>query len=283
MSLVVFAFLIGMVSAQDVPPPPRADSAGADAGPIMRALERTLLSAGQVEWGYRPDPKDKKKSHGEPQWRQKVTKAVARDCILRLTVEGNMPWNSLNGSFFLESVVTGDVMSEAHLWKDTPPSGPLAWGTAFNEGISLNVIAHDIFFPNKAQAKDATDALNRAIKVCQPVVLNAKAGAPGIAETMQFIEDKLMFVKGARADVESCQIKFEGDSLPAAVTISFRRVEKIEVLPPIENSPNYRLLLTTSIDSRHSFEFGTEELVNRVAKAMTHAAELCGGGRKDPF
>jgi hypothetical protein len=29
--------------------------------------------------------------------------------------------------------------------------------------------------------------------------------------------------------------------------------------------------------------FGDEDMANRVAKAMNHAAELCGGGNKDPF
>jgi len=30
-------------------------------------------------------------------------------------------------------------------------------------------------------------------------------------------------------------------------------------------------------------DFSDEDLANRVAKAMVHAVELCGGGRKDPF
>ena len=31
------------------------------------------------------------------------------------------------------------------------------------------------------------------------------------------------------------------------------------------------------------FFFGEEEIANRVAKAMVHAVELCGGGNKEPF
>ncbi len=33
----------------------------------------------------------------------------------------------------------------------------------------------------------------------------------------------------------------------------------------------------------NEFNFTDEEMANRVAKAMVHAFELCGGGNKDPF
>jgi hypothetical protein len=32
-----------------------------------------------------------------------------------------------------------------------------------------------------------------------------------------------------------------------------------------------------------SYSFDSEETANRIAKALTHAVELCGGGNKDPF
>jgi len=32
-----------------------------------------------------------------------------------------------------------------------------------------------------------------------------------------------------------------------------------------------------------SYNFDSEETANRIAKALTHAVELCGGGNKDPF
>jgi hypothetical protein len=31
------------------------------------------------------------------------------------------------------------------------------------------------------------------------------------------------------------------------------------------------------------FYFLDEDVANRIAKAMVHAVELCGGGNKDPF
>jgi hypothetical protein len=35
--------------------------------------------------------------------------------------------------------------------------------------------------------------------------------------------------------------------------------------------------------SQDAFLFSKEDMANRVAKAMVHAVELCGGGSKDPF
>jgi hypothetical protein len=31
------------------------------------------------------------------------------------------------------------------------------------------------------------------------------------------------------------------------------------------------------------FTFGDEEIAGRVAKAFTHAVDLCGSGKKEPF
>jgi hypothetical protein len=36
-------------------------------------------------------------------------------------------------------------------------------------------------------------------------------------------------------------------------------------------------------DKKAEYVFVDEDLANRVAKALTHAVELCGGGNKDPF
>jgi hypothetical protein len=33
----------------------------------------------------------------------------------------------------------------------------------------------------------------------------------------------------------------------------------------------------------NAFLFSEEEMAGRIAKAMVHAVELCGGGNKDPF
>jgi hypothetical protein len=44
-----------------------------------------------------------------------------------------------------------------------------------------------------------------------------------------------------------------------------------------------QLLLQPSATAGNWFFFKEEEAAQRMAKAMVHAVELCGGGDKDPF
>jgi hypothetical protein len=47
--------------------------------------------------------------------------------------------------------------------------------------------------------------------------------------------------------------------------------------------PIFVLTVRRSGNGSNAFDFADEETTNRVAKAMVHAVELCGGGNKDPF
>jgi hypothetical protein len=47
--------------------------------------------------------------------------------------------------------------------------------------------------------------------------------------------------------------------------------------------PIYVLEAEASATASINFAFADEDVANRVAKAMMHAIELCGGGNKDPF
>jgi hypothetical protein len=47
--------------------------------------------------------------------------------------------------------------------------------------------------------------------------------------------------------------------------------------------PIFVLKLRRTGTGSNAFDFSDEDLANRVAKAMVHAVELCGGGNKDPF
>jgi hypothetical protein len=138
---------------------------------------------------------------------------------------------------------------------------------------------------------------------------------PSLEATMKFIQDKLK-AKLTRwdditADPGNCQLAFArsgkwagNDWEDETLTFSLREVEKIEVTPPEESSAFFdlRVLMTTekSVHVRH-FKNGKprpkadtdsgqwssafdEDLANRLAKAMLHAVELCGGGSKpEPF
>jgi hypothetical protein len=85
---------------------------------------------------------------------------------------------------------------------------------------------------------------------------------------------------------------------PAKTPISFRRVEKLEVgteedaqnrvsaLNGLKSSITpavYRITLKFQSGDQVIVRMRDEETANRMAKAMNHAAELCGGGSKGPF
>jgi hypothetical protein len=112
-------------------------------------------------------------------------------------------------------------------------------------------------------------------------------------------------VTHAAANLPSCLLHFERRSTTDGVAkenteaISFRRVEKLEVArvediqhrlstsqlgKTVKVDPGvYRLTITWLGGGQSFLFFRDEEIANRIAKAMNHAVELCGGGSKDPF
>lgn len=95
------------------------------------------------------------------------------------------------------------------------------------------------------------------------------------------------------------KVLFDGDA-----ALDFRDVQDIIVLPyeqhaqrsqadqghpamSCTSTPALFAIKTRLPKKRYSewpeFDFYEEELANRVAKAMVHAVELCGGGKPEPF
>jgi hypothetical protein len=84
-------------------------------------------------------------------------------------------------------------------------------------------------------------------------------------------------------------------------TFSFRRIENLAVMtqqdrddtvhahqghPELVESlspTNYDLVVTGTDGRTWEFAFADQDLANRVAKAMNHAAELCSGGNQEAF
>jgi hypothetical protein len=50
-----------------------------------------------------------------------------------------------------------------------------------------------------------------------------------------------------------------------------------------QDPPYFAVTAKLKGDTETPFFFTSEDMANRVAKAMVHAVELCGGGNKDPF
>jgi hypothetical protein len=138
---------------------------------------------------------------------------------------------------------------------------------------------------------------------------------PSLADTMKFIEDKLRAkaiapfhgaLTKAEANPANCQLTMlGGNSNEAIELVKFAEIEKIEVFQRVDedNEPiryKFDLMFHTKsqtavnrygnrnkvVMSRGQAElrFEEEDMANRVAKAMLHAVELCGGGSKpEPF
>jgi len=143
---------------------------------------------------------------------------------------------------------------------------------------------------------------------------------PSLEVTMKFIQDKVEAKAEPRlgnpqieADPAKCMLtetrSFNSGELNSRKTFSFREVEKLEVRPFRDedgNAGDFILMISmttnTGVHERYTDKekkkwklwdrdnasmgwfFVDEDLANRVANAILHAAELCGGGsRPEPF
>ena len=276
------------VPAQEIPPPPPAPvEAKRDLTPIMQTLEQALLAAGRVDWSVTETHLFKgkiDKSWRPTVWRshQELAKATVRDCTLRIvraysyTYDGDGdPGDSSfrERSIFMESVVPIHVENDLKKYANKKDSSFVSTGT----GWSLPELG--VTFKTEELANRAANAAQTAVAACRPFTLNSSAGSPSLADTLRFIESKL---GSAAVDIGACLVSSPTSFPPF---LSFRRVEKIDVpqTPHEDRPPTFDVVLTLSNDTKPRYEFNDEELANRVAKAMLHAVELCGGGRKDPF
>jgi hypothetical protein len=162
-------------------------------------------------------------------------------------------------------------------------------------------------------------AVNTGLAQQTPVAKTADNG-PSLEVTMQFIQDKLKAKlfrwDDVKANPANCQITFARSGKWAennlgkewedeTLTFSLNDVEKIELTPGDDGSGLFLRVLTTTERSVHTRHFKNdkprpkydsdsgvwllqyrldEELANRLAKAMLHAVELCGGGSQpEPF
>jgi hypothetical protein len=76
-------------------------------------------------------------------------------------------------------------------------------------------------------------------------------------------------------------------------TILIREISRVTLMlhgqpeyPELHYSPQLpalKIYFATSSANSVWIWFGDDDVADRVAKALTHASELCGGGNKDPF
>jgi hypothetical protein len=128
-----------------------------------------------------------------------------------------------------------------------------------------------------------------------------------VAQTASAPEQLSVTISGATGDARNCRLTYHWTKIDAGKNsgdamyfLSFRRVEKLSVMtmeqannadharqghPELVESvsPAVSELVVNSAANRIAyFPFADADLANRIAKAILHAVELCGGG-KDPF
>jgi hypothetical protein len=116
-------------------------------------------------------------------------------------------------------------------------------------------------------------------------------------------------VSNVVADPSQCRIFYHWKTIRDGATVSdfdawfsLRDVQDVTVKPYLQyqnevnasagipnivatslNPPLTALLVRRPHNVSNLFPFTDADLADRVAKALTHAVELCGGGNKDPF
>ncbi|MGA7156571.1 MAG: hypothetical protein WBY53_06980 [Acidobacteriaceae bacterium] len=80
-------------------------------------------------------------------------------------------------------------------------------------------------------------------------------------------------------DVESIQV----EPLEQSVTRADANVGNPNIVATAIQPATLELVVHRPHNVVNTFEFQDPDLADRVAKAITHAVELCGGGHKDPF
>jgi len=110
------------------------------------------------------------------------------------------------------------------------------------------------------------------------------------------------------ADAPRCRIEYHlkvtdnGATMEDSdVSIDLKAIKAIEVIsgdqsakkaaaaagqPEIDfriDPPHFTLTIVKLHETRYYLNFPDESIANRVASALSHAVELCGGGSKEPF
>ena len=178
---------------QDVPPPPRPDGVDPALAPLLESLKRTLLSSWRVDTQYYMNVRNYKF------WRR-ITSVVADSSGCQARVHFDSSSNDgdpvdVATSVFLELIDKVETLTQQEAYdRARSRLGQPSQITYSGDVYVLLINGTTLFlFQNKAQASQAATAVDRAAQICrtEPIALNTAAGAPGLAETLQFIAEKM--------------------------------------------------------------------------------------------
>jgi hypothetical protein len=137
---------------------------------------------------------------------------------------------------------------------------------SFADYVHNNATNNDWIVQNSSEATNVVaDPTSCRITYHMKVLVNGH---------IEFDEDAGIALK----DVQDLTVKAVEEDIKTIDAGSGYTTRSYRADPPI-------FVLTTrrAGNGSNSFDFANEAMANRVAKAMVHAVELCGGGNKDPF
>jgi hypothetical protein len=278
----------------------------------MKALEEKLRSVGRVAWTTTFN--DSKIDLFE-----EITSvsADAKDCRVRVRWSASIRPGVED--YYLEEITNVEVV---------PWTGTQLYSVGVHEWLNRG-----FRFRSRESAEQAAQLLREGADRCSaasPAPLRSNTTGPSLVETLTFIADKLssqgsvtFTTKGgdppqsfsnsyqysaAPPNLSACTLGVHSNGAATLLPISFRRIEKIDVIPWAEagsrwndkdnhaytmyrrgnevtvSPPTFVLRITTPDGNWRDLVFSDQTLADRVAKAMVHAAELCGAGSKpEPF
>jgi len=213
--IILALFLLSIVNAQDVPPPPKPEHDGPTLGETMKFIEEKLNGQRRVNW-------------------------VA-------TYENSTSdWTSqpLNGYYEI-SEVRGDVSSCAFTLRETGEAGVLRMDGPYRFAL------RDV---DRLTVSTWAEAWNKAM---------ANRGRPEMTSD-------------------------EPHPSVFALAVHMNTGKSVQRLPEdaeaLQRKPEIlRRYYFEEREASHIIVFRDYDLADRVAKALTHAVEVCGGGSKEPF
>jgi TPR repeat protein len=289
-----------------------APSSSDDLESILQSLKGKLIGSGRTEYSYSWTRLDNARLTSR-KWQQVTGAEVdASRCEMRVHLlvssDGAAP-KEQPVSLFFESIDSVEILPEQVALGFVQEFS----GTAYRLITNGDTSSYAALFASESQANNAAEDLRRAARIChsQPVVVSAAAGAPPLPETLRDIADQLnaqgtvgwrIGNAAAGSDVAvrlsqvvpdpiTCQIRYNRDLHISAVPgvtrevndkgqrnhLSFRRMQKVHVVSEGQTGPPVYGLHWND-NPVPFFAFPDAAAANRVANAMQHAADLCGGG-----
>ena len=290
---------------------PAATSSTDDLGSILQSLKGKLIGSGRVEYSYSWTRLDNARLTSR-NWQQVTGAEVDPSrCEMRVHLlvssDGAAP-KEQPVSLFFESIDSVEILPEQVALGFVQEFS----GTAYRLITNGDTSSYAALFASESQANNAAEDFRRAARIChaRPVVVNAAAGAPPLPETLRYVADQLnaqgtvgwrlgnaaagadvsLRVSQVVSDTTTCQIRynrtFHASAIPGVtreindvdkrMNLSFRRMENVQVVPEGQTgTPVYGLRWNGGVVP--FFGFSDAAVANRVADAMEHAADLCGG------